>query len=86
MLNQWSAVLLVRGNVDRQGEEGVGTGPYGKVVGYSEDVNAMGEGSLETMRSDKETGGDQLPVSRHSPEKQRRQRACSSLLCQRRWW
>ena len=53
MLNQWSAVLLVRGNVDGQGEEGVGTGPYGKVVGYSEDVNAVGEGSLKTMRSDK---------------------------------
>ena len=47
MLNQWLAVLLVRGNVDRQGEESVGTGPHGKVVGYSEDVNTMGEGSLE---------------------------------------
>ena len=47
VFNQWPAVLLVRGNVDRQGEEGIGTGAHGKVVGYREDVDAMGKSSLK---------------------------------------
>ena len=92
MFNQWPGVLLVGGDVDREGEERIRPRPNREIIRNRENIDAMGECSLRISSSEILSRNvnhkiEKLPpVFPHSPGRLQRRLFCSSPPGQRHWW